>query len=306
MDRRTDPRIRAAAAQVPAHPRVDRRVVWRRVRLEQRHRGQRLPGLAVTALHDVAAVPRVADRVDHRAGGTLDRRHRLADRTLGRGLARLHVAPVDQHRARRAEAGAAAELRAVQAEDVPEHPQQRGLRVPVVDLDLGAVDDELHLRPPLTGTCGRCCTGRTIAPTQVSCPHRMMVISPATRCSSSRSTGTRSPRPGTSLCAVVAPHRTTGARWPASDRDVRRSDQVGLALWRRSCSVCNCSSSTIPRLSTRPEQVDKVQNTPLEVAEKIASTPSRSSSPLRERTRPASSRRAPTSCQLAILMSRPP
>ena len=54
------------------------------IRLEQRHRGQGLPGLAVAALHDVAAVPRVADRVDDRTGGSLDRRDGLADRTFGR------------------------------------------------------------------------------------------------------------------------------------------------------------------------------------------------------------------------------
>ena len=67
----------------------------------------------------------VADRIDDRTGGALDRGDGLADRPLGRRLAGLCVAPVDQHRARRAEAGAAAELRAVQTEDVPEHPQQR-------------------------------------------------------------------------------------------------------------------------------------------------------------------------------------
>ena len=178
VNRGADPRIGPAAAEVPAHPRVDLRVVGGRVRLEQRHRGQRLPRLAVAALHDVAAVPRVADRVDHRTGGALDRRHPLSDRPLGRGLARLRVAPVDQHRARRAEAGPAPELRAVQAEDVPEHPQQRGLRVPVVDLDLGAVDDKLHLETSLDRNLRALLHGRRIAPTQVSCPHRMMVILP--------------------------------------------------------------------------------------------------------------------------------
>jgi hypothetical protein len=33
----------------------------------------------------------------------------------------------------------------MQTEDVPEHPQQRGLRVPVVNLDLSAVHDKLHV-----------------------------------------------------------------------------------------------------------------------------------------------------------------
>src|SRR5207248_55608 len=93
-------------------------------------------------------------------------------------LAGLDVRAVNQHGACRAEASAAAELRAAQTEHVPEHPQQRGLRVPVGNLDLGAVDDKLHLGPPSTGTRERCCTGCTIASTQVSCPHRILVIPP--------------------------------------------------------------------------------------------------------------------------------
>jgi hypothetical protein len=121
-------------------------------------------------------MPRVADRIDRRTGGALDRRYGLPDGAVGGGLARLRVASVDQHRARCAETGSASELRAVQADDVSENPQQRGLRVPVVDLDIGAVHDKLHLRPPSTGTNNRCCIARTIAATQVSCPHRMPVI----------------------------------------------------------------------------------------------------------------------------------
>jgi len=80
-------------------------------------------------------------------------------------MAGLRVAPVDQHGARRSEPGPAPELRAVQTEDVAEHPQQWGLRVSVVDLDIGAVHDKLNLRPPSTGTIRRCCTAGTIAPT---------------------------------------------------------------------------------------------------------------------------------------------
>ena len=105
-------------------------------------------------------MPRVADRVDHGARGPFDRRNGLSHRSLGHGLAGLRVASVDQHGARRAEPGSAAELRAVQTEDVPEHPQQRGLLVAVVNLDLAAVDDKLHLGPPSNGTWGRSCTGR--------------------------------------------------------------------------------------------------------------------------------------------------
>jgi hypothetical protein len=61
-------------------------------------------------------------------------------------------APIDQYRADCAEPGSAAEFRAVQADDLPEDPRERGLCVPAVKLDVGAVDDKLHLRPHSIGT----------------------------------------------------------------------------------------------------------------------------------------------------------
>src|SRR4051812_4491625 len=121
-------------------------------------------------------MPGVPHRVDHRARGTLDGRHYLANRLVGRGLAGLRVLPVEQHRAGRAEAGAAAELRALHPERLAEYPQQRCLPVPVVNFDLGTVDDELHRLPPSSGPCERCCMDSKVARTQVSCPHRMLVI----------------------------------------------------------------------------------------------------------------------------------
>ena len=121
VDRGPDPRVSSAAAQVPTHPRVDLPVVGRRVRLEQRRRGQGLPGLAVTALHNVAAVPSVANGVDDTPRCSLDCRDGLPYRPLGRGLAGLRVAPVDQDGASRAEARSAAELRAVHPEDVAKY-----------------------------------------------------------------------------------------------------------------------------------------------------------------------------------------
>jgi hypothetical protein len=84
--------------------------------------------------------------------------------------------PVEQHGAGRAEAGTAAELRATQTKDVSDDPEQRGLRLSVVNLDLSAVHDKLHMGPRSTGSCGLSCTGRRITSIQVSCPHRIMVI----------------------------------------------------------------------------------------------------------------------------------
>ena len=53
VDRFPYPRVRAAPTKVAVHPPSDRRVVRRSVRVEQRHRGERLAGLAIAALHDV-------------------------------------------------------------------------------------------------------------------------------------------------------------------------------------------------------------------------------------------------------------
>ncbi len=67
-------------------------------------------------------MPGAANGVDDRTGGSLDGGDGLPDRPLGRCLTRLLVVSVDEYRAGRAEAGSAAELRAMQTKDVPEHP----------------------------------------------------------------------------------------------------------------------------------------------------------------------------------------
>src|SRR6202000_3383934 len=116
-----------------------------RVVLRQRSGGgQGLAGLAVSALDHVAPVPRVPDRVDDRAGSAFDGGDRLADGGPGLGLARLGVAPVDQHRARRALPDPAAVLRPVQFKYVPQHPQQRAAGDTVVNLDIGTVPVRLR------------------------------------------------------------------------------------------------------------------------------------------------------------------
>ena len=139
-----DARVGAAPAQVPVHPLADGRVIGRLVLRQERGGGQGLAGLAVSALDHVAPVPRVPDRVDDRAGSAFDGGDRLADGGPGRCLARLGVAPVDQHRARRALPDPAAVLRPVQFQHVPQHPQQRAAGETVVNLDIGTVHVQLH------------------------------------------------------------------------------------------------------------------------------------------------------------------
>jgi hypothetical protein len=79
--------------------------------------------LAVTALDDVVAAPRITHRVGDRPGHTFNGDDLLADGTPGLRLAGLLVLSVDEDRARGTEAGTATELGPVQAENVPEHPQ---------------------------------------------------------------------------------------------------------------------------------------------------------------------------------------
>ncbi len=66
-DRFFDARVRAAAAQVAVHPHRDRCGIRCRVGFQHRDGSERLPRLTVAALDDVAAIPRVADCVHHRA-----------------------------------------------------------------------------------------------------------------------------------------------------------------------------------------------------------------------------------------------
>src|SRR5882757_4772356 len=89
-------------------------------------------------------MPGVADGVDYGPGGSLYGYDSLADRALSHCLARLHIATVDQNRARGAEARAAPELRAAHVKNLSEHPEQRSLGVAIVDVNLAAVDSELH------------------------------------------------------------------------------------------------------------------------------------------------------------------
>src|SRR5258706_16338437 len=144
VNRAAYPRVRAARPQVAFHPPSDRCVVRRGVRGQQRHRRERLAGLAVAALHDVSAIPSIPNRVDDRPGDALNGGDGLADGTTGRRLAGLLVLAVDQDGARGTEAGATAELRSVKPEYVTQNPQKRRRFVAVVDVDARAVHGQSH------------------------------------------------------------------------------------------------------------------------------------------------------------------
>lgn len=90
-------------------------------------------------LPTVPAATLALARVGDRPGHTLNGDDLLADGAPGLRLAGLLVLSVHEDRARSTEAGTAAELRPVQAENVPENPQQRCRGVPVVDLEVRAV-----------------------------------------------------------------------------------------------------------------------------------------------------------------------
>src|SRR5450432_16284 len=139
-------RIRTASAEVGVHPPADRCVVRLGVRLEQRDGRERLARLAVATLHDVVVEPRVTYYIGDAPGHAFDRRDLLPDRPASGDLARLLVLAIDEDRAGGAETGSATELCSLEAEYVPQDPQQRRRLVAVVDVGLGAVHNELHTR----------------------------------------------------------------------------------------------------------------------------------------------------------------
>src|SRR6202047_5235560 len=150
MDRLPDPWIGAAAADVAAHRAVDLLVAGLRVRLQQRRGGHDLARLAVPALRRAELDPGLLDRVaavvrQALDGGDLRQgRHARCDGAGARGPA------VEVDGAGAALRHAAAELGALEPQDVAQEPEQGhvAVRVDVVDL---AVDVELepgHLDPP--------------------------------------------------------------------------------------------------------------------------------------------------------------
>ena len=103
VDRAPNALIGAAPAKVAVHPPTKRGVVGGSIRIEQRDRREGLARLAVTALHDVVAMPRITHRVGDRPGHTLNGGDLLADGAPGLRLAGLLVLSVHEDRARSTE-----------------------------------------------------------------------------------------------------------------------------------------------------------------------------------------------------------
>src|ERR1041385_1818877 len=127
MDRSSDALVRPAATEIAVHGLVDVAVARFLLLHQQPGRGHDLAGLAVAALRHVLGDPRFLQRVRERRREAFD----------GDDLARLDVGQlraagtnglaVREHRARPAQATAAAELRAGHSELVAENPEERGV-----------------------------------------------------------------------------------------------------------------------------------------------------------------------------------
>ena len=102
---------------------------------------------------DVSARAAVANGVGDCAGHAFDRGDLLSDGAAGRDLTRFLVVAVHEDGARGAEAGAAAELRPLESEHVSEDPQQWRRLVPIVDLGLGAVHAQSHVKEHARRRC---------------------------------------------------------------------------------------------------------------------------------------------------------
>src|SRR2546422_3249377 len=125
LDGRADARIGATAANVARHRLVDIAVGGRRVLRQQRGGGHDLAGLAVAALHDLEVEPRLLDPLADGCGAdALDGGDGMADRGAHRRDARSSWYAVEVHGAGAAQCGAAAELGASHAEQVPQDPKQ--------------------------------------------------------------------------------------------------------------------------------------------------------------------------------------
>src|SRR5437879_1010722 len=126
LDGRADAGIGATAANVARHRLVDIAVGGRGVLRQQRAGGHDLAGLAVAALHDLEVEPRLLHPLADGCGAdALDGRDGMADRGAHRCDARSSWYAVEVHGAGAAQCGAAAELGASHAEQVPQDPKQR-------------------------------------------------------------------------------------------------------------------------------------------------------------------------------------
>src|SRR2546430_11592835 len=125
LDGRADARIGATAANVARHRLVDIAGGGRGVLRQQRAGGHDRAGRAVAALHDLEVEPRLLDLLADGCGAdALDGGDGMADRGAHRRDARSSWYAVEVHGAGAAQCGAAAELGASHAEQVPQDPKQ--------------------------------------------------------------------------------------------------------------------------------------------------------------------------------------
>ena len=120
--------MRAAPAQVAVQRLAHLVLVGRGLRRSRRHRADDHPGRAVAALGRLLVDQRLLDGVQRAVRQALDRGD-LAFRGPGREVAGGPGLAVDQHEARAAQPDAAAEPRPGQAQIVPEHVEQRRVRL---------------------------------------------------------------------------------------------------------------------------------------------------------------------------------
>ena len=128
VNRLADAEVGAAAADVAVHRAIDVRVARLRRRRQQRRGRHDLARLAVAALRDVDLLPRDLQRMRAVRRQPFERRDRRVRRRRHRRLAGAHRAAAQVHRARAALPDAAAELGALQVQDVANHPQQGHVR----------------------------------------------------------------------------------------------------------------------------------------------------------------------------------
>src|SRR3989441_3143584 len=147
LDRRANPLVGAAAADVAGHGLVDIAIGGLRRLGEQAGGLHDLPALAIAALRDVQTAPRRLDALADRCrADSLDRRDLLAFRSRDRRHARARRRAVQGHRARAAEGHATPELAAGESKFIAQRPEQRRVRGDVdshrfaIDVESGHVD----------------------------------------------------------------------------------------------------------------------------------------------------------------------
>lgn len=145
MDGGADAWIGAAATEIAGHGGVDIVIGGSGIGLEQGYCIHDLTGLTVAALGDLFVHPCLLDGMKTDVVGEAVNGSYRACYVANQGLAGAHCFCVDDDCAGAAKAGAAAEFRALDVEDVSERPEQRHVGL---DLDgMGnAVDDDVHER----------------------------------------------------------------------------------------------------------------------------------------------------------------